>query len=192
VLVSTQQQTVFDAEFLTRLRKRDPAACTRFVFCFTPIIEAKLRHEFLDFGSIEDVRNETFYRVITLVDRDQVRDPAHFGSFVRGVCSRVAHEHRRKLRRTEPLDDEPAAETGRQQSLEGWLQDEELRKIVRHELSKLSEEDCDLITESYLEERDRGDMARARGVSPGGLNVRICRAMQRFRTQVLRNVGSKP
>jgi RNA polymerase sigma-70 factor (ECF subfamily) len=191
LLLTKQEKLVFDVEFLAGLREREPVTCTRFVFFFTPLIEAKLRHEFSNFAAIEDVRNDTFIRVITLVDRDQVRDPQHFGSFVLGVCSKVAQEHRRNAWRTEPLDCDPVAHSRSGHALEGWLQDEELKKIVGRELSKLSEEDRSLITEGLLKERNRREMAEDLGMTPGGLNVRICRALERFRARVLRAVGGK-
>lgn len=191
MILSGQQPIIFDAEFLRGLKQRDSVTCTRFVFYFTPILEAKLRHEFTEFGAIEDVRNETYCRVITAVDRDQVRDPEHFGAFVRGVCARVAQEHRRSMRRAEPLEHDPVVDTGNKHPLEGWLHNEELRRILKDEISKLSDGDRALITESFLEQRDRRDMARDRGVSPSGLNVRLCRAMQRFRLQMLRTLGGK-
>ena len=191
MLLTKQEKLIFDAEFFAGLRERDPVIWTRFIFFFTPLIEAKLRHNFKNFATIEDVRNDTFIRVITKVDRDQVRDPQHFGSFVLGVCSNVAHEYLNKTKPTEPLDWDPVAQSGAGHALERWLQDEELRKIVDRELSKLGEEDRGLITDALIMERDRHEMAGDLGLTPGGLNTRICRALGRFRERVLRAVGGK-
>ena len=93
----------FDAGFVTRLQQRDPATCMSLVSSLTPALEARLRFKLRDRSAIEDVRNETFYRVFCLVDRGSVREPEQFGSFVRGVCDRVAQESRRKTRPTELL-----------------------------------------------------------------------------------------
>src|SRR3979411_196831 len=91
---SESDQLIFDASFLGRLKRRDPATCTRLFFFFAPILEAKLRYQFEEHDAIEDVRNETFCRVLDLVDRGRVREPERFGSFVCGVCSKVAQEYR--------------------------------------------------------------------------------------------------
>ena len=57
-----------DADFLARLKQRDPATCAWFIFTFTPILEAMLRYKLRDHTAIEDVRNATFCRVFELVD----------------------------------------------------------------------------------------------------------------------------
>src|ERR1700693_2981528 len=93
----------FDATFLTRLRQRDPEACAFLISSLTPMLEAKLRYKFRDHGTIEDIRNETFCRVFSLVDRGCVRQPERFGAFVWGVCDKVAQETYRKTRAAEPL-----------------------------------------------------------------------------------------
>jgi RNA polymerase sigma-70 factor, ECF subfamily len=176
-------QTAYDAAFLARLRRRDPATCTWFIFSFTPILEAMLRYRLRDLGAIEDLRNETFCRVFTLVDRDRVRDPAAFRQFVRGVCEMVVREHFHQDSRVQPLSDGFEAPDGRQSIVEG-LADQELRALVRNALRKLSDRDRELITEVYLEEKARPDLAQQRELSVVGLNVRLCRALKRLKTQV--------
>ena len=181
----------YDTDFLARLRRRDPETCTWFVFAFTPILEAKLRYKFRDHGTIEDLRNDTFYRVLILVDQNRVREPAQFGSFVRGVCENVAHEHIRNRKETDgwpegfdPLDPVPA--------ISELLADNELRALLRADLRKLPDEEEELITEIYFREGDRKRMARERGLSVTGLNVKLCRALKRLRTQVFDRMKSGP
>lgn len=173
-------QMTYDAGFLARLRQRDPATCTWFVFTFTPILEAKLRYLFRDRGVIEDLINETFYRVLAQVDKEKVRDPAQFGSFVRGVCERVALEDLRKGRLTEswPEGFEPLS---RQPAIDELLADGELKELLRRELGKLSREEEKLITEVYFQEKDRRGLARDRGITSSGLNVKVYRALKHLR-----------
>jgi DNA-directed RNA polymerase specialized sigma24 family protein len=57
----------FDAAFLCRLKQRDPETCTFLVSSLTPALEARLRYKLRDQGAIEDIRNETFCRVFSLV-----------------------------------------------------------------------------------------------------------------------------
>ncbi len=178
----------FDADFLARLRQRDPATCNSFLFSLTPVLETKLRYEFRDRAAVEDVRNETFCRVFDLVDKERVRDPEHFGGFVRGVCSKVAQEYRRKTRMTEPMPEDFIEPAARQSSIDDMLADEELRSLLRSEITKLPAEEEKLISESYFQGRERQDMARDRGISVVGLNVRLCRALKRLRTQVLERI----
>lgn len=174
----------FDAEFLTRLRQRDAATCTRFVFFFTPMLEAKLRYAFKNHAAVEDVRNETLYRVIQLVDREQVREPERFGAFVRGVCGKVTQEYRKDNSRVQGLTPDSPEPRDERPLIEDLLNDEELRTILKDELSKLGEEDRKLIEKIYLEQRNRREMALELGVSPGGLNVRLHRAVKHLKSRI--------
>ncbi|HLY18209.1 MAG TPA: sigma-70 family RNA polymerase sigma factor [Bryobacteraceae bacterium] len=181
----------YDSEYLTRLRQRDPDTCSAFVSSMTPVLEARLRGQFRDHGCVEDVRNETLYRVFSLVDGDRVREPAQLGSFVRGVCDRVAHETRRKTRSIESLPEGGLEQVDRQPPLDSLLVAEQMHVRVRRELSKMREADRRLLIETHFEERDRRLMARERGVSASGLNVRLCRAVKRLRAQVLNETPEK-
>jgi RNA polymerase sigma factor (sigma-70 family) len=166
----------FDSDFLAKLRKRDPSACTLFVYTFTPILEAKLRYKFRDRGTIEDLVNETFYRVLVQVDKNAIRDPSQFGSFVRGVCENVAREHIRKASSTVSWPDgfEPP---DRVLPIDELLADKELKELLRMELRRLTHEEEILITE-YFEEKDRSGLARDRGITVSGLNVKLHRALK--------------
>jgi len=175
----------FDAGFVTRLKQRDPDACAFLVSSLTPVLEARLRYKLRDQSAIEDIRNETFCRVFCLVDGGRIREPEQFGSFVRGVCDRVALETGRKAHATgflpraamEPRDCRP--------HLDQVLVDKERKALVWRGMTRLSEADRRLIEELHFEERDRREMARDRGVSTTGLNVRLCRAMKRLRAEIL-------
>jgi RNA polymerase sigma-70 factor, ECF subfamily len=177
----------FDADFLARLKQRDPATCTWFIFTFTPILEAMLRYKLRDHAAIEDVRNETFCRVLELLDKDRVREPERFGGFVRGVFSRVAQECIHGIGPFGPLpeDFEPP---DHQPLIDNLMEQKELLVLLRNGLRKLSKEDRKLITESYLQGRARKEMARDRSISVVGLNVRICRALKRLRMMMLARI----
>jgi DNA-directed RNA polymerase specialized sigma24 family protein len=176
----------FDTGFIIKLKQRDPEACTLLVTSLTPMLEGRLRLKRCDYGSIEDICNETFYRVFRLIDGDRVRKPEHLGSFVCGVCDRVAHESRRKTCSMEPLPGSGMEPPDRQPHFDQILVDKERRALVWSEVMKLSEADRRLILELHFEGRDRREMAGERRISATGLNVRLCRALKRLRMQVLR------
>jgi RNA polymerase sigma-70 factor, ECF subfamily len=176
----------FDAGFIIQLKQRDPEACTFLVTSLTPLLESRLRLKGCDYGSIEDIRNETFYRVFRLVDGGRVRKPEQLGSLVHGVCDRVAHESRRKTYSMEPLPGIGKEPPDCQPHFDQILVDKERRALVWGEVMKLSEADRRLIIELHFEGRDRHEMARERCISSTGLNVRLCRALKRLRMQVLR------
>lgn len=174
----------FDAGFLTRLKQRDPETCTFLVTALTPVLDSRLRYRLRDHSAIEDIRNETFYRVFRLVDGGRVRQPEQLGSFVRGVCDRVAQECQRKSRGMEPLPAFGMDPCDSEPHLDEVLIDNERRALVWREVNKLPEADRRLILELHCEERDRREMARERGIGQTGLNVRLCRALKRLRAQI--------
>jgi RNA polymerase sigma-70 factor (ECF subfamily) len=120
----------FDAAFLTRLKQRDPEACAFLVSSLTPVLEARLRYKLRDHGAIEDIRNETFCRVFCLVDGGRIRRPEQFGSFVRGVCDRVAQESRRTAHAAEPLPGAGMEPPDGQPHLDKLLVEKERRALV--------------------------------------------------------------
>jgi|HubBroStandDraft_2_1064218.scaffolds.fasta_scaffold433173_2 RNA polymerase sigma-70 factor (ECF subfamily) len=182
----------FDAGFVTRLQRRDPETCAFLVSSLTPVLDARLRYKLRDQNDIEDIRNETFYRVFCLVDGGRVRQPEQFGSFVRGVCDRVAQESRRKVCGTEPLAGLRMDPRDRQPRVDEVLADSERKALVWRAVAKLGEADRRLILELACEERDRCDLARERGLSAIGLNVRLCRAMKRLRAQLSAQPAAPP
>jgi RNA polymerase sigma-70 factor, ECF subfamily len=175
----------FDAGFVTRLQRRDPEACTSLVTAFTPVLDARLRYRHRDPSIREDVRNETWYRVFCLLDRGRVRKPDQLGSFVLGVCDRVAHESHRKARATEPLHCIAMEPADRRPHLDKLLIEKERAAVLWRALMQLPEADRGLIVEMHWEERARRDMARERGIGNTVLNTRLCRALKRLRKQIV-------
>jgi DNA-directed RNA polymerase specialized sigma24 family protein len=97
----------------------------------------------------------------------------------------VAQESRRKNRANEPLPaagmDPPSSQT----PLDQLLVEEERWALVWRALMKLSVADRTLILKMYGQECDRAEVAHDLGISPSGLNVRLCRALKRLRACVL-------
>lgn len=58
--------------------------------------------------------------------------------------------------------------------------------------TELPEADRRPVVEVHCEERERREMARDRGISTTGLNVRLCRALKRLRGQVLLQKSAVP
>jgi len=168
----------FDTEYLTRLRQRDPDTCTSFVSSLTPVLTSRLRCRMPNHDTIEDACNETFLRVFTLVDHERIRQPERFGSFVCGVCDRVAREVRRKAQSDKPLPADAIEPADPRPSADRLLAVCEINTRLRCGLARLCEADRKLLVELHLEERDRRQMARERGFSTGRLRVRLCRALK--------------
>jgi RNA polymerase sigma-70 factor, ECF subfamily len=98
----------FDASYVDKLRARDAHIERHFVSYFGAVIRLKLRSRLNSKEAIEDVRQETFMRVLTLLrGKKGLRQPDRLGPFVNSVCNHVLFEHYRSHKRMEAtIDDE--------------------------------------------------------------------------------------
>ena len=86
----------FDASYLDKLRAGDAHIEEHFVNYFSELIRIKLRSRLNSRESIEDVRQETFVRVLSLLRGEGgLRQPDRLGPFVNSVCNNVLLEHYR-------------------------------------------------------------------------------------------------
>src|SRR5271165_4165053 len=73
----------FDKSYVDRLRDGEPATEQHFVSYFGHILGIMLRARYLTPERVDDVRQETFTRVISILRRDGgIRQPERFGAFV--------------------------------------------------------------------------------------------------------------
>ncbi len=101
----------FDAGYIEGLCAGDLQTQEHFVGYFTDLIHLKLRSRLRSGQAIEDVRQETFARVLaTLRKENGLRQPDRLGAFVNTVCNNVLFEHYRATSRSESLDEEDRPE----------------------------------------------------------------------------------
>src|SRR6185503_11556848 len=101
----------FDAPYVENLRAGDLRTQEHFVGYFTELLHLKLRSRLQSPQAIEDVRQETFARVIAgLRKPGALRQPESLGAFVNTVCNNVLFEHYRASSRSQSLDEENAQE----------------------------------------------------------------------------------
>ena len=86
----------FDASYVEKLRSGDTHIEGHFVSYFSELIRLKLRSRLNSREAIEDVRQETFMRVLALLRAEEgLRQPDRLGPFVNSVCNHVLLEHYR-------------------------------------------------------------------------------------------------
>src|SRR5258708_40171013 len=77
----------FDADYLSGLKARDPGIENHFVAYFSPMMQVKLRRRSASLEQINEIRQETFARVLAAVRTDhRIRQPERLAAFVSGVC----------------------------------------------------------------------------------------------------------
>lgn len=182
----------FDNDYLARLRAGDFRTEQHFVSYFSQLIQLKLRSRLNSPEAIEDVRQEIFARVFTVLRTDAgIRQADRLGPFVNSVCNNVLLEHYRSSARTTPLDedDDETEIPDKKSDVLGEVMTRQTTEIVRAILDELSERDRRLIKEVFLEERDKDQVCKDFGVDRNYLRVLLHRAKQAFKDQYVSNTG---
>jgi RNA polymerase sigma-70 factor (ECF subfamily) len=187
------QFRAFDARYIENLCAGDQVTQEHFVGYFTELLQLKLRSRLQSPQAIEDVRQETFARVLATLRRENaLRRPESFGAFVNTVCNNVLLEHYRSSSRSQSLDEEGIPEpqaTGA--DVVSMIAATQLKTKVREILLELPLRDRSLLKAVFLEERDREDVCREFGVDREYLRVLLHRAKQEFKVEYLKrmNIG---
>ncbi len=186
------QFTAFDTSYLERLQRGDVRTEQHFVAYFSELLRLKLRSRLNSKETIEDVRQETFVRVLALVRaKDGIRQPERLGALVNSVCNHVLLEHYRSHSRSDSnLDEAPEqAFIGEQISVSGLFEIEETERVVRKILRDLPERDRRLLQAVLLEERDKDEVCAELGLSRDYLRVLVHRAKQSFKSSYMKRLG---
>jgi len=183
----------FDASYIERLCSGDAQTEGHFVRYFSELIRLKLRSRLNSREAIEDVRQETFMRVLALLrgERGGLKQPDRLGPFVNSVCNHVLQEHYRSKKRNEPSIDEEAESTipGREPSALSLLESKDTERVVRQILNALPERDRRLLQSVLLEERDKDEICAEFGISRDYLRVLLHRAKQSFKSFYIDRLG---
>jgi RNA polymerase sigma-70 factor (ECF subfamily) len=184
----------FDAAYIEGLCAGDLHTQDHFVGYFTDLLHLKLRSRLRSRQAIEDVRQETFARVLaTLRKENGLRQPERLGAFVNTVCNNVLFEHYRAASRSESLDEEDRPElpaTGA--SAHDIAAANQLKEKVREILAELPPRDRGVLKAIFLDERDREDVCREFGVDGEYLRVLLFRARQNFKAEYVKQMGGNP
>jgi RNA polymerase sigma-70 factor, ECF subfamily len=180
---------IFDKAYVDRLREGDPATEKHFVSYFGQLFGIMLRARMLPPERIDDIRQETFIRVIAVLHRDGgIRQPERFGAFVNSVCKNVLRENTREQFKDRSLEGGHSDLPDYTYDLERSLLSQELKAQVRDVLDELTPADRHLLRAVFLEEGDKDEICRRFGVSRDYLRVRVHRAKERFRALFQRDM----
>jgi RNA polymerase sigma-70 factor, ECF subfamily len=185
------QFQTFDAGYIEALCAGDRRVQEHFVGYFTELIHLKVRSRLPSRQAQDDVRQETFARVLTTLRKENgLRQPERLGAFVNTVCNNVLFEQYRSSSRQQSLDADdqpelPAAGAG----VDDLVAAKQLKTKVSKILSGLSPRDRSVLQAIFIEERDRGEVCREMGVDGEYLRVLLFRAKQSFKSEYLRRMG---
>jgi RNA polymerase sigma-70 factor, ECF subfamily len=182
----------FDEAYVNLLRARDAKTEQHFVAYFTKLLLIKLRSRLRSSSAVEDIRQETFVRVLKTVRSESgIRNPGGLGAFVNSVCNNVLLEFYRSSSNSVQEDETIPDRPDQTIDLDGMLVTNEMREYVRSILAKMSEKDRRLLRAVFFEEKGKDEVCRDFGVDRDYLRVLLHRAKQNFRAIYLENQPDK-
>ena len=182
----------FDASYVDKLQSGDERIEEHFVKYFSELILLKLRSRLNSKEAIEDVRQETFVRVLVILRKDRgLKQPDRLGAFVNSVCNHVLMEHYRAKKKTDSVVDNEAMDAfvSSRPSALSQLQTKESARVVSQILDELPERDRQLLKWVLLEERDKDEVCAEVGITREYLRVLLHRAKQSFKTFYVNRLG---
>jgi RNA polymerase sigma-70 factor (ECF subfamily) len=177
----------FDDPYVDRLIGGDAEVERHFTRYFGDLIALKLRARLRSPALIEDVKQETFLRVIRALREKGLSSAPSLGAFVNSVCNNVLFETYRAQSRARLSDAEPL------QTLEAPIDSVESRLVersedarVRRALTELPDADRQLLRWLFFEEQSKDEICRRLGIDRGYLRVMLHRVKGRFRDVLAR------
>ncbi len=173
---------LFSGEYVQRLTAGDVETERHFVAYFSELLLIKLRRALLSPQAAEDVRQETFLRVFSVLrNKGGVEHPEKFGAFVNGVCSNVLAEYYRSSTRHTPTHQQKLETPDVGTDPETGLVNEECKHNVRAILESLPRKDREILRLLFFEELEKDEVCRIYRVDRDYLRVLLHRAKNRFR-----------
>ena len=175
-------QPLFDENYLSALRDRDPDAENFLISHFSRPVQLKLRARLRSPELIQDACQETFLRVLRYFGSGKTLDsPASLPGFIHSVCHNVALEllrsHTRQSQVPENAPDIVDSSPGPEKQFASGQRSE----LVGRVLGEMNEKDRQHLRRVFLDEEDKDQVCREFQVDRNYLRVLLHRARVRFR-----------
>ena len=172
---------VFDEEYVRRLAAGDPLVERHFCAYFGELILIKLRGRVRSRELIEDIRQDTFLRVLKNIRANGIEHPERLGGYVLAVCNNVMLEFFRSESRFSEMNEESPVVLDTRPGADETFVTAERKQHVLKILKELPEKDAELLRLIFLEEADKDGVCRRFGVDRDYLRVLLHRARGRFK-----------
>ena len=175
----------FNEEYVRRLSAGDAEVEQHFTSYFAALLAIKLRTRLRSWQLVEDVRQETFLRVIrTIRTEGGIQHPERLGAFVNSVCNNVLLETFRTVGKHGQAPDDVPEQPDPAVDPESEMVSRERKIAVERILNELPRKDRDILRMIFLEEREKSEICRQMKVSGDYLRVLLHRAKSRFRVEM--------
>ncbi len=186
-------KTPFDNDYLVRLRQGDADTERHFVVHFTNAIRLSLRYRLRSWQLIDDIRQETFLRVLNFLRSDKLMDhPERLGAYVHSVAINVMMELLRASTRHPAMPEDALQMADRSANPEREAVTRERKDLVRSVLDELPEKDRRILRAVFLEDADKADVCKRFDVNRDYLRVLVHRAKIRFRAALDKDGRDQP
>jgi RNA polymerase sigma-70 factor (ECF subfamily) len=186
-------KTLFDNDYLVRLRQGDAETEKHFVLHFSNAIRLSLRYRLRSWQLIDDIRQETFLRVLNFLRSDKSMDhPERLGAYVHSVSINVMMELLRASTRHPAMPDDAHQMVDRSVNPEREVVTRERKDLVRNVLDELPDKDRRILRAVFLEDVDKDEVCRKFAVNRDYLRVLVHRAKIRFRAVLDKDGRDKP
>ena len=172
-------RTVLDSDLVANVREGDAGAETSLYEKYATRVYFLAFNETRSAQDAEDVRGETFLRVIQALRQDKLRSADSLPSFIVGIALNVIREHTRTKYKTEQLDGSELNLLGLG-SMESALLDAETKQAVKEAASKLKPRERDFLRLYYYDELSKEEIARSLGVKEDRVRLIKSRALKSF------------
>ena len=171
----------FDESYVQRLRSGDPEIQQHFIAYFSQLLAIKLRARYFQEHIIDDIRQETFVRVLAVLQKDSgLRQSERLGAFVNSVCNNIIMEQYRSSTRASGFE-EGFDPPDKNIDMDRSLVSEEAKNQVSQIMDKMPDRDRRLLKAMFLDELDKDQVCRQFGVDRDYLRVMLHRAKLQFR-----------
>ncbi|HEU4387498.1 MAG TPA: sigma-70 family RNA polymerase sigma factor [Blastocatellia bacterium] len=172
--------TRLDSELAASIKRGDPAAETALYEKYSRRVYFLALSELHSREDAEDVRADTFLRVLQALRQDQLRSPGSLGSFIVGTALNVIRELVRRNYKTQPIDEQQMNLIG-ERSLEEAFVDSEASRALEEAARELNPREREFLRMHYYEELSKEEIARALGVKEERLRLIKSRTLKKFR-----------
>ncbi len=172
---------MFDESYVQRLKAGDLQTQQHFIAYFSELLAIKLRARFFPPHVIDDIKQETFVRVLAILQKESgLRQSERLGAFVNSVCNNVIMEQYRSSTRASGFE-EGFDPPDKAIDMDRTLVSEEAKNQVNRVMAKMPDRDRRLLKATFLEEKDKDQVCREFGVDRDYLRVLLHRAKAQFR-----------
>ena len=180
----------FSGDYVRRLAEGDRSVEEHFTAYFGELLSIKLRGRVRSRDALEEVRQETFVRVLQTLRHKGLEHPERLGAFVNSVCNNVLLEQFREGVRYSQLNEDFDTRADRRVNLDAPLINGERRRLVKSVLAELPKRDQGLLRMIFFEEIDKTEACERLGVNEDYLRVLMHRAKSRFREKLAKRGAS--